>query len=236
MSNSYSEAYENPQPSQVPPEPPKKPRVESNGLGMGGFIFSLIGLLTGGLLSIFGLGLSLFGLRKKPREFAIAGTVIGLIGLVELVICGMFIYDFFQAIQAAQSDGTTKSMAISIASEVADEWERSKELPSEAEGQVFVEGETDLFKSGFRYETDGRSFSIRGAGLDHEFDTEDDVTVGPFKSVKAVSDAVEEHELGPSVPEDGFEADATEDEADGVEDEVDAARGRGRWDRGRVRK
>ena len=211
MSNPYSQAYENPQPNQIPPSPP----IQSNGLGTAGFVVSLIGLLTCGVLSIFGLGLSLFGLGKNPKGFAIAGTIMGLIGLVELVFVGLFVYNMVQAVgtfQTAILEDHTESMARQIANEVADEWDRSKELPNEAEGQVFAEGETDLFDSGFRYETDGKSFTIRGAGADQMFDTEDDVTAGPFTSAQEVFDHVAEHEYD-DFGDDGFEFD---DEMDGT--------------------
>lgn len=56
---------------------------ESNGLGIAGFILSILGLVSCGLLAPFGLILSLFGLRKQPKGLAIAGTVIGAVA-----VCG----------------------------------------------------------------------------------------------------------------------------------------------------
>ena len=55
-------------------------RQESNGLGLAGFIVSLVGLCSGGVLSPIGLILSLIALKNTPRGFAIAGVVIGAIG------------------------------------------------------------------------------------------------------------------------------------------------------------
>src|SRR5690348_9132833 len=52
----------------------------TNGLGLAGFITSLVGIVTCGVIAPIGLVLSLFGLMKPPRGFAIAGTIIGLIG------------------------------------------------------------------------------------------------------------------------------------------------------------
>src|SRR5688572_12689736 len=60
----------------------------SNGMGMAGFIVSLIGLLTCGLLAPIGLLLSLLGLLKRPRGFALAGLIISVIGTVLLVAVG----------------------------------------------------------------------------------------------------------------------------------------------------
>lgn len=60
---------------------PQQIRVESNGIGLAGFIVSLVGLVvTCGLISPIGLVLSLIGLTKRPKGFAIAGTIIGFIG------------------------------------------------------------------------------------------------------------------------------------------------------------
>lgn len=53
----------------------------SNGLGIAGFICALLGVCSGGVLSPIGLILSLVALKDQPRGFAIAGTVVGLIGL-----------------------------------------------------------------------------------------------------------------------------------------------------------
>ncbi len=57
-----------------------RPRPRSNGLGVAGFVTSLVGLLTCGVLSPFGLMLSVPALVRGPRGFAMAGTVLGLIG------------------------------------------------------------------------------------------------------------------------------------------------------------
>lgn len=62
-------------------------RVPSNGLGIAGFILSLLGLLgTCGLLSPLGLLLSFIALFKRPRGFAIAGLIIGLLGSIWAII------------------------------------------------------------------------------------------------------------------------------------------------------
>jgi len=71
----------------------------TNGLGLAGFICSLVGLvLTGGLLCPVGLILSLVALGRQPRGFAIAGVIIGLLGT-----CGglLIIFAFGAIILAA---------------------------------------------------------------------------------------------------------------------------------------
>ena len=53
----------------------------SNSLGISGFVVSLAGVVvTFGFLCPIGLILSLIALRKEPRGFAVAGTIIGLLG------------------------------------------------------------------------------------------------------------------------------------------------------------
>jgi hypothetical protein len=57
------------------------PTKPTNGLGIAGFVVSLVGLLgTGGLLCPIGLIMSLIALGRQPKGFAIAGVVIGLLG------------------------------------------------------------------------------------------------------------------------------------------------------------
>ena len=67
----------------------------SNGLGIAGFICSLVGLfLCGGIICPVGLILSAMGLRKEPKGLAIAGLIIGLIGTLLLVTI-LFIWGVF---------------------------------------------------------------------------------------------------------------------------------------------
>ena len=57
----------------------EQPR-RSNGFGIAGFTMSILGVLSFGLLSPFALLLSLIGLRKGPRGFAMTGTLLGGLG------------------------------------------------------------------------------------------------------------------------------------------------------------
>lgn len=63
-----------------------------NGMGLAGFILSIIALFTGAiplmgwLVWLVGAILSVIGLFKKPRGFAIAGTIISFIGLIILIV------------------------------------------------------------------------------------------------------------------------------------------------------
>lgn len=59
----------------------------SNGLGLAGFIVSLVGFIAcGGLICPIGLIMSLVALTKRPKGFAIAGVVIGALGSLGFVL------------------------------------------------------------------------------------------------------------------------------------------------------
>src|SRR5437773_6109506 len=60
----------------------------TNGLGVAGFVTSLIGVVTCGFLSPIGLLFSLVGLTRRPRGLAIAGTVLGALGSLWLFVAG----------------------------------------------------------------------------------------------------------------------------------------------------
>lgn len=63
-----------------------------NTLGLAGFIVSLSGFaLTGGILCPLGLLLSLIALRRAPRGFAIAGTLLGLFGSCSGCLIALFV-------------------------------------------------------------------------------------------------------------------------------------------------
>lgn len=57
-----------------------EPIPATNSLGLAGFIVSLVGWFTGGILCPIGLLLSLIALTKRPRAFAVAGVILGLMG------------------------------------------------------------------------------------------------------------------------------------------------------------
>lgn len=67
-------------------------KSESNGLGLAGFIVSLVGFVAcGGLICPIGLILSLVALGKRPRGFAIAGLVLGILGSLWIFVLFFFI-------------------------------------------------------------------------------------------------------------------------------------------------
>lgn len=62
----------------------------SNSMGVAGFIISLVGWVSCGILCPIGLVLSLIGLRKQPRGFAVAGVILGVLGTIWAVIALFF--------------------------------------------------------------------------------------------------------------------------------------------------
>ena len=64
----------------------------ANGLGIAGFVISLLGVLSGCIggviLCPFGMLLSAFGMCRAPRGLAIAGFVLGILGSLWLVVVG----------------------------------------------------------------------------------------------------------------------------------------------------
>ena len=63
----------------------------TNGLGVAGLVLSILGVLTLGLLSIFGLALSLIALRRQPRTAATIGAILGAVGLLAFVATLAFV-------------------------------------------------------------------------------------------------------------------------------------------------
>ncbi|MGG5600751.1 hypothetical protein ACPDHJ_13250 [Myroides sp. C8-3] len=72
--------------------PPLQANAEKNNIGLTGFILSIVAIvislvpIVGWLCWLLGLILSIIGVFKKPRGFAIAGLVISLIGLIIMFV------------------------------------------------------------------------------------------------------------------------------------------------------
>ena len=116
------------QPNPYGGKPVVLPPPKENGLGIAGFIVSAIGIITCGVLSIFGVILSAIGLGKEPKGMAIAGLILGLIGLVELVGFGFVMFagfrgaqQFGQIIQQSVAEAQLQSEA----AEIGQVWEEN---------------------------------------------------------------------------------------------------------------
>jgi len=195
-----SQPFQQPMPNFQPPHSHKGFPQETNGMGMAGFITSIAGIFLCGIPAVIGLPLSLMGLTKNPKGFAIAGTIISLIGLVELVLFCLFLYSTYQFAQNAKtvfSNAITSTELHECAENIAKEWERSGDVPSQAEGQKIVDRLPSFNSQDNIYETDGNSFSIRNIGIDGEAFTEDDLVIGPFESFEDAINIESEFDFDP---------------------------------------
>jgi hypothetical protein len=157
--------------------------ARSNGLGIAGFIVSLVGLvLTCGVLCPIGLLLSLIALFRPPRGFAVAGFVIGLIGTLIPVVILLF-YGFVAVTCVTSGFGAFKPML-----ETFEKMQKLRpaveglpapagEVAEDVAGEAVVGGENDGWGHPMRYrKLGGTQYEIRSAGADGAMDTRDDIT------------------------------------------------------------
>lgn len=90
----------------------QKAVTDANGLGIAGFVISLVGFLTVGILSPIGLVFSAIAMRRKPKGLAIAGLVLGIIGSIFLGIIGL---GFFSAFLIPVYTGSSDRARLEIA-------------------------------------------------------------------------------------------------------------------------
>jgi hypothetical protein len=146
----------------------------SNGLGIAGFIVSLLGIFTAGLLCPIGLLLSFFALFKKPRGFAIAGFIIGLIGTLVIVA----IVSIFGLAFMAGKPYFSKLPAIATAQKDINSWAATNgdETPPDFVGEGIVSRQQDGWGHPLHYRrVSAKEYQIRCAGPDGVMDNSDDL-------------------------------------------------------------
>lgn len=163
-------------------------QIETNGLGLAGFIVSLVGLMMcGGLLSPVGMIMSLIALGKRPKGFAIAGVVLGVIGslvffliffviglsaILALIGLGMFAAVVAVASQIGQN-------AINIHTDIEGYYDANGQAPASlAVLGTFTPAELeDNWGTPIRYEVspDGQEIWLRSDGEDGVQGTGDDI-------------------------------------------------------------
>ncbi len=150
-------------------------RRESNGLGVAGFVVSLFGLLTLGLLAPVSLLLSGLALFKRPRGFAVAGTILSLIPLSFYALT----YAYFQRAAVAEQSVARLDSTLAKLAQASSVIERfavvEGRLPNGIEGNKLILDIHDGWDQSLQYQRDASNrFSIRSAGADGVFDNGDD--------------------------------------------------------------
>jgi hypothetical protein len=167
------------------------PVKESNALGIAGFVCSLLGLFTGGLLSPIGLILSLVALGREPKGFAIAGTVIGLIGSCGVILALAFFGAVIVAMAAAALGIAVAAVVLSepeklevtadmanIAAVIEEYKDANKYPPADlANLDLEPDWRTDPWGNDYVYhlQDDPPGYDLESAGKDGQFGTLDDV-------------------------------------------------------------
>lgn len=156
---------------------------QSNSAGFWGFILSLLGVTccVGTCFSWVGLIVSLIGLGKRPRGFAIAGVVLGVIGTTG----GLAFWGTAgkPVIRLARSIGLVEIRTVASMWEaeklVLEAYDDTGRLPASltdlADGTLVFTDEwgTPL---GYRVSTNGQGYSLHSAGPDKLWGTGDEIS------------------------------------------------------------
>ena len=157
-------------------------RAPSNGLGIAGFVCSLVGLLSCGLVAPVGLLLSAVAMFRPPRGFAIAGLVLGALGSLWIVaiVAVIVLTVGLSAIDLVLRAGDVQSIfdLAEIRRAVRAHYEETGSLPASLDALSLEEDTlTDSWGARYTYEAgaDGRSYTIHSPGRDGQADTADDI-------------------------------------------------------------
>jgi hypothetical protein len=181
-------------PQPVQPYASPQPIEPVNGMGLAGFICSLVAIITCGLLSPVSLIISLLGLSQRPRGLAAAGTVISLLGCILGVGMAYAVVRGVEAAnQAIEKMGTeiqaglkTAGTLASARKKVEDHKVEKGEYPDDEEGQALVADLTDGWEMELRYQKQPEGYDLRSAGPDKQFDTDDDVLVEDVAGINSM--------------------------------------------------
>lgn len=161
---------------------PQQP--SSNTLGIVGFVLAFC-------VSPLGLLISLVALAKPPRGFAIAGTVIGLLGTIAWVLVGMAMFvgggAMFKGFGLGMDYSVVESQLKSYATS------HNGEFPTDlATAGVPEGGRKDPWDREYKFERaeDGKSWTLTSASFDGQFGTPDDVVFRNGMTQRDVSDAI----------------------------------------------
>jgi hypothetical protein len=149
---------------------PPQASPRTNGLGIAGFVVSLVGLFFScGLLCPIGLIMSFVALFRSPRGFAAAGFFIGLIGSIIptfiLLIFGVAIFSFVK--MGVPGINTLVAMQNSRNQISAYASTHGGALPDDADGQAAIASDLDGWGHPLHYtRISPWEYEIRSAGPD----------------------------------------------------------------------
>ncbi len=157
-----------------------EPERQSNGLGIASFVVSLVALVTCLLpLSPIGVILSCIAMFKRPRGFAIAGLILGLLGTLIVIVFVVIILAIGLSMAAAfvMVASMLGSNALTVYGSIDDHYENTGTLPASLD-DLGLPSATLLDNHGvpFRYiqTEDGGAFWLISDGPDGLPDTSDD--------------------------------------------------------------
>ncbi|HVZ93643.1 MAG TPA: type II secretion system protein GspG [Phycisphaerales bacterium] len=132
---------------------------------------ALVGFILSFCVSPVGLILSLVSLMWRPRGFAIAGVIIGLIGTAIWTAVGVF------AVNIGKTVATYTELnhaVIAVQKDLEAKKSADSKYPSDLAG---ITAGTDPWGTALRYEpsADGAGYTLVSAGRDKSFDTMDDM-------------------------------------------------------------
>ena len=158
----------------------------SNPLGIAGFVISILGILSCGLLAPLGLLLSGMAMFRRPRGLATAGTVLGGMASLWLVVLagGLMAtavsrHDEKCSRRERAHNQTTLQAVTQAAREVSRYKEEHGDWPDPDVGQTIVGKHDDAYGTPIRYTRVAEMVLILSAGADREFATPDDVSLDP---------------------------------------------------------
>ncbi len=155
---------------------PYPPPPSGNPMGLAGFIISLIGLATFGLISPLALIFGILGLKREPKGLAIVGTVIGAVGCVSLAAFGVGAFMDRDRVESAAARIERSEIAVEEAVELIEqEREELGRLPSAGDGNLLISAITDGWRRFLMYVVEEGAYEVISAGPDAEFFNDDDI-------------------------------------------------------------
>jgi len=162
----------NPAPDRVAYQPPP-----TNGLGVAGFVCSILGVLSCGVLAIIGLPLSFFALFKKPRGLAIAGFIISLFAFIPPALL-VLVIGGGAALALIGLEGIAQTMQAQIAAQdIHAHYQQHGQLPDQPEADAILVTHDQFTGHAPSYVVTGpTTFELHLPGQDDTWGTADDYT------------------------------------------------------------